>query len=42
MNDTPASLTTRPESYGEWLADPKSSIKNAQAAAPSWRNNHSD
>ncbi len=30
MSDTPASLTTPPEGYDEWLADLKSRIHNAQ------------
>ena len=42
MSDTPASLTTPPEGYGEWLADLKDRIQNAQATALSWRKNHSD
>ncbi len=42
MRDTPASLTTFPEGYGEWLADLKGCIHNAQATVLSWRKNHSD
>lgn len=42
MSDTPASLTTPPEGYGDWLADLKGRIHNAQATALSWRKNHSD
>lgn len=33
MNDTPASLTTPPEGYGEWLADLKGRIHSAQQRA---------
>jgi len=42
MSNTPASLTTPPESYGEWLGDLKARIRNAQATVLSWRKNHSD
>lgn len=42
MSDTPASLATPPEGYGDWLADLKGRIHNTQATAPSWRKNHSD
>lgn len=42
MSDTPASLTTSHAGYGEWLADLKGRIHNAQVTAPSWRKNHSD
>ncbi len=30
MSDTPASLTTPPEGYGEWLVDLKGRIHKAQ------------
>ncbi|HBP6211816.1 TPA: DUF1016 domain-containing protein [Pseudomonas aeruginosa] len=33
MSDTPASLTTPPEGYGEWLAELKGRIHNAQQRA---------
>ncbi|TWC11545.1 MULTISPECIES: YhcG family protein [unclassified Pseudomonas] len=33
MSDTPTSLTTPPEGYGEWLADLKSRIHSAQQRA---------
>ena len=33
MSDTPASLATPPEGYGDWLADLKSRIHNAQQRA---------
>jgi predicted nuclease of restriction endonuclease-like (RecB) superfamily len=33
MSDTPASLTTPPEGYGEWLTDIKGRIHNAQQRA---------
>jgi predicted nuclease of restriction endonuclease-like (RecB) superfamily len=33
MSDTPASLTTPPEGYGDWLADLKGRIHNAQQRA---------
>ncbi|CAD2262221.1 hypothetical protein PSEUDT2_04256 [Stutzerimonas stutzeri] len=42
MSDIPGSPTTPPEGYGEWLADLKGRIQNAQATALSWRKNHSD
>ena len=46
MSGTSASLTMHPEDYGDWLADLKSRIHNAQQcatlAAPSWRTNHND
>lgn len=41
MSDTPSNLPP-PEGYGEWLADLKGRIQNAQATALSWRKNHSD
>ncbi|ENZ1710354.1 hypothetical protein ACTMP5_30740 [Pseudomonas aeruginosa] len=42
MSDIPASLTTSPESCGDWLADLEGRIHNAQAMALSWSKNHSD
>ena len=33
MSNTPASLITPPEGYGDWLADLKSRIHNAQQRA---------
>ena len=42
MSGTLANLTTPPEGYGEWLADLKGRIHNAQATVLSWRKNHSD
>ncbi len=42
MSDTLASLTTPLEGCGDWLADLKGRIHNAQAMALSWRKNHSD
>ncbi len=42
QGNAPASLTTLPEGYAEWLSDLTDLIHNAQATAFSWRKNHSD